>query len=125
MRTLFLALALALSVPAVGCASLAPAVEQVKPRTAREALAVASVTFLGAVQLAATLHERGILNNEDATRVLAVFEEIDRSLVTANRLLAVGDEAGAERYANAALILLQELSSELTQRAQASRGNPA
>lgn len=126
VRALFLSLALAFAAPALsGCASFGSAFEQVRPATPRQALAVANVTFIGAVDLASNLHARGILTNDDARRVMVTFEEVDRLLTLATNLLRAGDEAAAGRQVNAAMVALQTISDELVRRAQAAGSVPA
>lgn len=123
MRGLILALALAFGAlaPVAGCASL----QQLQPQTAREALAVANVTMLGAVNLASGLYDTGVIDTDTARRLADRFEEADRALTLAQNLLAAHDEAAAGRQVNAAMIILRELSNELVRRAQAAGSVPA
>lgn len=112
-----LAAAMLASMPLGGCASLGASVEQVQPQTPREALAVAEITFVGVVTVAADMNRAGVLSNEDAReRVLPVLEEADRSLQLARALIIAGDQAQAGRTLAAVQSALTVLSLELARR---------
>lgn len=104
----------------VGCASLGSQIEQVTPQTPREALAVANVTIIGAIDLAANLHAKGHMTDAEAAALIVAFERVDESLAFAHRLLAAGDEVQAGRVVAGALLALQEISVELARKAQAA-----
>ena len=127
MRALFLSLAIVMSTIGVaGCASFGSAVEQVQPRTPREAVAVAEVAFVGAVTFAADLHRNGILSSEDAREdVLPRLEQAAALLDLARRAINVGDQVAAGQAADAARIILEALAVELSHRLEASQRNPA
>lgn len=100
------------------CASLGSAFEQVQPRTVREGLALAEVSYVGAIKVAQDMHAAGILSSEDArNEVLPVLEQVAVALDTAHAMLRAGDEAAAGNHVNAALNALQVLSAELQRRA--------
>lgn len=121
MRRFILALALVLSPLGVGgCASLGGAFEQVQPQTPREALALAEVTFNGAIATAQELHRTGVISTEFARDdVMPKLVQVAELLDVAHRLIRAGDEIQAGQYANAALTVLTELSAELSRRKQA------
>lgn len=117
IATLLACALLASTFPLAGCASTGAAIEQVQPRTPREALAVAEITFVGVVTVAADLHRAGILSTEDARDdVLPALDRANAGLALARRLIAAGDEAQAGRTLAAVQIALTELSIELTRR---------
>lgn len=117
LATLIACAMVASMLPLAGCASLSAGIEQVQPRTARETLAVAEVTFVGVVTVAADLHRSGILSSEDARDVvLPRLEQVNDALALGRSMLAAGDEANAGRVLNAAILALNVLSVELARR---------
>lgn len=125
MRALFLAVALLFVAPVSGCANLRNTVEQVTPQTPREALAVAEVTFVGAVEVARSLNNRGVIDAAEGRRLLATFQRVDMLLTQARRFIQVGELVAAGQNIDAALVVLRVVSNELVRRAEAAGSVPA
>lgn len=121
MRRLFLALALLAAplavAPLAGCASL----QQIRPETAREALAEAEIAFMGVISAATQLHAAGHLSTPDAQAMVPTLQRIADAIDAARDLLRAGEAAAALAELNGVTGLIRALSIDLSARAEAAR----
>lgn len=126
MRKLFVA-ALVAFMPLSAAASLSGCVtlEQLQPKSPRNALAEAELMFVGVIDVTGTLAQRGILKPEETQRLLNTYMTISRALDMAHVLLAAGDTVNAEKTIAETLATLSAVALQLSLLAEANAPKPA
>jgi len=111
MRSIVVALSLAIAPLTLtgACATF----EQITPKSPRNALAEATVTFVGVADFTTVLYQRGVLSIGQTTAIAAKLEEIDSALNTAERLLIAGENVLAADTIADAVAALATLSHDL------------
>lgn len=96
MRKLLASLAVA-ALPLGGAVTLAACstFEQVKPHSPRQALAEAEIMFVGVVDSANILTQRGYVSPETARQLVATFDKVSKQLDQAFTLLKQGEDVAA------------------------------
>ncbi len=111
MRSILLALSLA--VAPLTMAGACVAFEQVAPTSPRAALAQANVSFIGVVSVATTLRDAGLIPDDKARALGAVFVDLNAKLNTATELLKVGETVTAVSSLAEVIAALNALALEL------------
>ena len=73
-----------------------PAMYNVKPETPRQVYTTAEYQLIGAVQTASSLRERQVLDDENYSKLVTLFDRAEIVMDSTNLMLKQGESEGAE-----------------------------